>query len=320
MGSAHDVLRGRGLQPARVPQRHGLAPRQFADRARARPLPTLAGGSEDRASHVAGGRVPRSPAAGGVRGHAAGGDAVPDRVSHRRAAPGVGGGDPDPPVARAAGARAVAPPADARDGGAGGAAFLGGSAAAGRACRASTGAGRSASTTATSGSSPSESRSHQSGVVPRAADRLRRHRVDRVAARRWAGRRRRRRHALRVGRLTHEGEARVGVQDGAERVDRHVDRRAPPLPPLLRARRRVRCHQRPLRAAGRGARRSAPDADSAHRPRPARRDRRRRLRADRARLSAGGTDLDLHEPADAASRICPGRRTARTRSTSRSIP
>ena len=45
LGGTHDVLGGRGLQPARVPQRHGLAPRQFPDRARACALPTLARGS-----------------------------------------------------------------------------------------------------------------------------------------------------------------------------------------------------------------------------------------------------------------------------------
>ena len=123
---------GRRLQPARVPQRHRLAPRQLPDRARARALPTLARGAEDRAAAAGGGRVPRPPAAGGVRGHAAGRDAVPDRVSDRRAAAGVGGRHADPPPTGAARSRAVAPPAHAGDGGAGGAAVVGGIAAAGR--------------------------------------------------------------------------------------------------------------------------------------------------------------------------------------------
>ena len=54
-----------------------------------------------------------------------------------------------------------------------------------------------------------EDRGPQPGLVPGAADRLRRHRVDRLAARRRARRRRARRDAVRVGRLAHEGEARV---------------------------------------------------------------------------------------------------------------
>ena len=89
------------------------------------------GGPEDRAPYVAGRRVPRPPAARGVRGDAAGGDAVPHRVPDRRTAPGVGGCGADPPVARAARARAVAPAADAGDCRAGGAAVVGGIAAAG---------------------------------------------------------------------------------------------------------------------------------------------------------------------------------------------
>ena len=58
-----------------------------------RALRALARGPADRAADVAGRRVLRPPAAGGVRGHAAGRDAVPDRVPDRRAAAGVGGGD-----------------------------------------------------------------------------------------------------------------------------------------------------------------------------------------------------------------------------------
>ena len=48
LGRADDVARRRRLQPARVPQRHGLAPRQLPDRARARALPPLARGAAHR--------------------------------------------------------------------------------------------------------------------------------------------------------------------------------------------------------------------------------------------------------------------------------
>ena len=58
------------------------------------------------------------------------------------------------------------------------------------------------------------------GVVPRAADRLRRHRVDRLAARGRARRGGPRRDAVRVRRLAHEGEAVVHLRDRAERGDR----------------------------------------------------------------------------------------------------
>ena len=49
LGRAHDVDRRRGLQPALVPQRHRLAPRQLPDRARARAHAPLARGAADRA-------------------------------------------------------------------------------------------------------------------------------------------------------------------------------------------------------------------------------------------------------------------------------
>ena len=47
LGRAHDVRRRRRLQPARVPQRHGLAARQLADRLGSRALRALAGGAAD---------------------------------------------------------------------------------------------------------------------------------------------------------------------------------------------------------------------------------------------------------------------------------
>ena len=58
----------------------------------------------------------------------------------------------------------------------------------------------------------------------------------------------------------------------------------------------VNDHSGPARG---GARRRRDDADAAHRPRPHGRDRRRRVRADRAGLAAGRPDLHLHEPAHA---------------------
>ena len=57
-----------GLQPAQLPQRHGLASRQLADRVRARALQPLARGAADRAADAQRGSALRLPAAGGVRG------------------------------------------------------------------------------------------------------------------------------------------------------------------------------------------------------------------------------------------------------------
>ena len=48
LGRADDVARRRGLQPAQLPQRHGLAARQLADRVGARPLRPLARGAPHR--------------------------------------------------------------------------------------------------------------------------------------------------------------------------------------------------------------------------------------------------------------------------------
>ena len=131
LGRAHDVVGRRRVQPARVPQRHSLATRQFADRPRPRALPALAEAQKivQRMLEAAAYLDHQLPEV--FAGHATGGDAVPHRVSDRRAAAGVGGGGADPPVARAARARAVAPAADAGDGRAGGAAVVGGIAAAG---------------------------------------------------------------------------------------------------------------------------------------------------------------------------------------------
>ena len=285
-------------KPARVPQRHRLAPRQLPHRARARALQTVAGGAEDRATPAGSGRASRPPAARIFAGMPRA--ETPFPIAYPTAAR---------PQAWAAATRSSScaccsawsrPAAGTRWRRRRPSSCRRGWARCGcPACRASTAAGRCAWTMGTSPWSPNEDRRDQPGVVPGAADGLRRYRVDRVAARRRARGRRPRRHALRLGRLAYEGEARFGVRHSAERAHRDVDCRAPPLPRLLRARRRLRGDQRPLRPAGGGARRSHQDADAAHRPRPHGRDRRRRVRADRARLAAGWADLDLHEPAHA---------------------
>ena len=151
----------------------------------------------------------------------------------------------------------------------------------------------------TPGRASSEDRGDQPGLVPGAADGLRRDRVGRLAPRRRARRRRPRRDALRLGRLAHEGEALVGVPGRAERADRPDAPRAPALPRRLRARGRVRRDQRPLRPAGGGDRRPDRQAGAAHDPRAARRRGRRDLRADRRGRAADRLHLDLDEPAQA---------------------
>ncbi len=106
LGRAHDVQRGRRLQPALVPQRHRLAPRQLPDRRGA--SPAAGAGARRRSGSSAGcidvGRPLRVPAARGLRRAPARGDAVPDRLPDRRAAAGVGrrhAGAPAPDPARA---------------------------------------------------------------------------------------------------------------------------------------------------------------------------------------------------------------------------
>ena len=67
LGRADDVLGRRGLQPALVPQRHRLAPRQLADRLGPRALLALAGGAADHPPDAERRRPLRLPAAGGLR-------------------------------------------------------------------------------------------------------------------------------------------------------------------------------------------------------------------------------------------------------------
>src|SRR5439155_3355774 len=117
LGRAHDVVGGRGLQPARVPQRNGLAPRQFADRAWSCPLRPLARGAADRAANADRGQALRLPAAGGLRRPAPLRDLVPDRLPDRRPPPGLGrrdAGAPAPGAARAPAGPAPAPAGDPR--------------------------------------------------------------------------------------------------------------------------------------------------------------------------------------------------------------
>ena len=116
LGRADDVRRRRRLQPALVPQRHRLAPRQLADRLGPRALLALAGGAADHPPHAERGRPLRLPAAGGLRGPSARGDAVPDRVPDGGATAGLGGrgsGAPAPDPARPA-TRPQEPPAALR--------------------------------------------------------------------------------------------------------------------------------------------------------------------------------------------------------------
>ena len=198
--------RGRRVQPA---QRTTTAPsgRTTTRSARRGSRATRAGRRRSRscarcstaAAHV------RLPAAGGLRRAAARRDAVPDRVPDGRAAAGVGGrhaGAPAPGAARPAPGPApppletVAPPDLPR---------VDGHDPPLRRARLRARVGRAAGRRRVKVSRPSEDRDPLAGVVPRAADRLRRHRVDRLAARGRARRGGPRRDAVRVGRLAHEG-------------------------------------------------------------------------------------------------------------------
>ena len=113
LGRAHDVGRGRGLPAARVPQRHGLAARQFADR----PRPLAARRERRRAAHPAqharGGALLRRRSARGIRRAAAPRHAVPGRVSDGLASAGLGGRRAGAAPAGAARARARSARADA---------------------------------------------------------------------------------------------------------------------------------------------------------------------------------------------------------------
>ena len=109
----------------------------------------------------------------------------------------------------------------------GGDPVLGRLAPAHRRARVRQGAGTCTSRTGVSRSSRREDRDPSPRLVPGPADRLRRDRVGRLAARRRARRRRPRRHALRLGRLVHEGEARLRLR--RRRRPQQIGRTAPEL-------------------------------------------------------------------------------------------
>ena len=75
----------RAYNPPRVPQRHGLAPRQLALRVGAGAIRPLAGGAPDRPPDADRGAALRLSAPGGVRGAAEDRDAFSDRLSDCRA-------------------------------------------------------------------------------------------------------------------------------------------------------------------------------------------------------------------------------------------
>ena len=149
-------------------------------------------------------------------------DAVPDPVPDRRAPAGLGrrcaGAAPPAPARAAAGPAA----ARARHDRPGRHSLLGRRASPHRGARVRQEPGTCNSRTGVSRSNRREDRNPLPGVVPGPAVGLRRDRVGRLAARRRPGRGRPRRHALRLGRLLHEGEARLRLSGGAVGRDRQV--------------------------------------------------------------------------------------------------
>ena len=111
-----------------------------------------------------------------------------------------------------------------------------------------------------------------------------------------------RRHALRLGRLPHEGRARRDLRRGAERADRAVVHGSAARALVLRAGGGLRHHQRPHRPARRRARRALEAARRAHGPRPARRRRRARSTSRSGRCPPGRADLDLARTSAARAR------------------
>ena len=283
--------RRRGVQPALVPQRHRLAARQLADRVGARALRPLAGGAADRRSGCSTRRATSDyqlpEVFAGLRRAE-----TPFPIAYPTAAR---------PQAWAAGtpvlllqlllglaARPQAPRARERS--------------RRRSCRPGSGALRLSGVRAfdrlwdvrledgqrASGGGVVRAAAHRdprAAVVPRAADGLRRDRVGRVAARRRARRRRPRRHALRVRRLAHEGEARM--RSSRPRRASGSARRFWELQHVLSCYERADEFDVINDHSGCRRRRSAAlvaDAGRAHGARPARRRAGRALRADRAGL------------------------------------
>ena len=167
-------------------------------------------------------------------GFAADRDAVPDRLSDRRAAAGLGGRNPGAPAPALLRPQPDRKPEHARLGGAAEELPSWAGPCASRACAHSTAPGTSAGGRTGRGArratKASGDRDREPALVPGAADGLRRDRVGRGAARGRARGRRPRRHALRVRRLADEGEAEPSTS-GAERVDRPLVLGAPPRAP-----------------------------------------------------------------------------------------
>ena len=100
LGDPHDGVRRRRLQPDQLPQRHRLAPRHVPRRLGAGAPRVHGRGAAHRARPDRGGSALRLVAAGGLRRLRTRRDAVPDRVSDRRAPAGLGGRNADPPRPR----------------------------------------------------------------------------------------------------------------------------------------------------------------------------------------------------------------------------
>ena len=319
LGDPHDGERRGGLQPAELPQRDGVAARLRARSLGARPARARRSLAPRRAGVDRGRRPLRLVAARGVRRLRADGDAVPDRLPDRRPAAGLGGRHAHPPRPRAARPRARPRAPATRHDASRTSCRAGSTGCAWRASARSAAPGLSRSSVAVSRSrkDPDEGRTHLPSLVPRAAGGVRGHRARGRAPRGRPRRRRPRRHALRVRRLAQPGEDRLGLPDGAERVDRaHVlgaPARGERVPRVEGLRRHPRPH-RPARARARGSGRRAV---LPHGARPARRAAGDAL-PERPRADAeGAAHLDLAESARSRSRSSPGSRTARTRSISR---
>ena len=248
------------------------------------------------------GRGPlRLVAARGLRRLRAGGDSVPDRLSDRRAAAGVGRGHADPARAGPARDRARPRAAAARHDGDGRAAEL---------ARRASGRGRARVRPDVVDCSRARTGNDlRRGVmrigmispvlVPGPAGGVRGNRARRRAARGRARRRRPRRDALRLRRLADPRPPRVRVPDRAERVDRaHVlgdAAHGPRDPPRGRLRRRPRPHGHARARVRRPRQRAVLPHRARAADRPAGADVRGRVLAGHEREA----HLDLDEPAEA---------------------
>ena len=249
------------LQPAQLPQRHGLAARHGARRVGARPVRALGRRAPDRRSRCSRRRVtstgrsrrsspasiarrPRSrspirrrrgrrPGRRARRSCCCGSCSGSSRTSRQRRLGTLAGAEPIPGIGDHPRGRAGA-----------------------RADRGTSRVARAESRI----ERVHESRRPEPRLVPRPARGVRGDRVDRVVARRRPRRRRPRGDALRLGGLAHEGATRVRLPRGAERMDRAHVLGAAARRLLPRARRRLRRDLRPHRPARPRARVDGPDA------------------------------------------------------------